>query len=300
MNGAASIRRRRVFNRALAALIASAALPPLLAADATSRPVPLPKQEARSPVVPHKDAPYLTFNPAYLPKEVELTKEQIDSIRVQVAERMSTYHAAFVKRNRIALDDAALDYQSRQLSTANDQWHRLHIQKVLLDQHAHTQVIFWMVLLIVAVALILTVYQFLKDSALAERAARGLLRSPRNAGQTSPPAPAPQHATQGEVTAAAKAATLAAKSNDDPEKAALELLKLLRSQHTAILGPAGLQIGSQVVGLVILAFALGFFYLYLEKAFPVTAIEPGSAAAAARTSATPAPPKPAAQGSTPP
>lgn len=52
-------------------------------------------------------------------------------------------------------------------------------------------------------------------------------------------------------------------------------------------GPAGIEITSQVVGLLVLAFSLAFFYLYVKEVYPMQEGELRKQAEAADTSATP-------------
>lgn len=56
------------------------------------------------------------------------------------------------------------------------------------------------------------------------------------------------------------------------------LLNIIRGQQTLSLNTSGVQLGTQLVGLVILVFAMAFFYLYLDRVYPVTLLEPAKAA----------------------
>jgi hypothetical protein len=49
------------------------------------------------------------------------------------------------------------------------------------------------------------------------------------------------------------------------------------------LGPGGLELSSQIIGLAVLAFSLGFFYLYVKNVYPMT--EAGVAASAEKAEA---------------
>jgi len=198
---------------------------------------------------------------------------------------MLAYHQSLLEQNRVsgALHEPWLaDYK---LSYANDQWNRVHTQNVLMDHHFYSQFIFWTVISIVFTAMALTVYQFVKDSALAERASRALLGMNRDAE----PGEHPERMTAkpqilgltGQTDLAAAATAVAAVTNEADRGLALEVLKAVRGQHTVTLGTNGLQLGTQLVGLVILSFALGFFYLYLEKVYPITVAQPSILAAPA-------------------
>ena len=45
-----------------------------------------------------------------------------------------------------------------------------------------------------------------------------------------------------------------------------------RSVTSMKLGPGGLELSSQIIGLAVLAFSLGFFYLYVKNVYPMTEI----------------------------
>ena len=45
-----------------------------------------------------------------------------------------------------------------------------------------------------------------------------------------------------------------------------------RSVTTMKLGPGGLELSSQIIGLAVLAFSLGFFYLYVKEIYPMTEV----------------------------
>ncbi len=44
---------------------------------------------------------------------------------------------------------------------------------------------------------------------------------------------------------------------------------MLRGTTNLKLDPAGVELGTQIIGLVVLAFSLGFFYLFLVHVYPL-------------------------------
>lgn len=202
-----------------------------------------------------------TFDPKYLPTQVEFTKEELDAIRAAASRQMIAYHHSLEEANRAAAAKHDLWLQNHRNSYENDRWNREHTQKVLLTHANLSVIIFWVVIVIVAVALGLTVYQFTRDSANVDAVIRRLLRG-RRAASAAEGAPA------------------------DFDPAALTaLLNTLRAENKLTLNLGGVVLGSQFVGLVLLSFAMGFFYLYLEKVYPVTIADPVLAHAAAAASA---------------
>ena len=99
-----------------------------------------------------------------------------------------------------------------------------------------TKIIFTLVIVIVVFGLFLTYLQFKKDYTDPV-----YVRPP-----TAPP--------EGDPAAAA-----AAPATPSP----------LRPVTTMKLGPGGLELSSQLIGLAVLAFSLGFFYLYVKEVYPV-------------------------------
>ena len=69
--------------------------------------------------------------------------------------------------------------------------------------------------------------------------------------------------------------------SEEQRAAALAIYNSLRSENKLTIGTNGLQLGSQFVGLVILGFALAFFYLYLDRVYPITLAQPAPQASAA-------------------
>jgi hypothetical protein len=231
-----------------------------------------------------------------VPRRIALTEEQVDQVRSAALQQVLDFHEFNAQRNRISSADLKVEAANRLRSREHDEWSRQHTQKVLAAQQRSNQLIFYSVLAIVGFALLLTVYQFLKDSALAERAAMAILGANGNSkrvnasAQTkrigdgeqeveghrkvldvrrlSIPGQGPSAQPISEETLAS-IAELAA-SHPESKEVMLEVLKIVKAQHNVTVGPTGIQIGSQVVGLVILAFSLAFFYLYLETVYPVS------------------------------
>lgn len=229
-----------------------------------------------------------------VPRRIELSDNQVDAVRNAAVKQVLEYHHSFAESNRSAAESHAEDIADRARANAHSEWNRQHVQRVLASQHQTSETIFHVVVLVVAVALLLTVYQFIRDSALAERAAfailgsRGDVKSGRKRKSSDVAVPDPKGPQPGEnlhfgerhepggpaapelsEAALAKFAELTA-NNPQSKEAILELLKLAKTQHNLTLGPNGLQLGSQFVGLVVLAFSLAFFYLYLTNVYPIS------------------------------
>ncbi len=181
------------------------------------------------------------YRPEILPNQVRLSDEQVAALRGKIAEQYMQYHQSLIDQNVAAAAGHQLWARRATAQLADDEWHLKNAQEVYANHRMFSSAIFWMVMLIVAVALALTIHQFSRDGALARLVALQIL---------------------GKHKAAA-----------DP--AALEKLHLaLRSNTDATISATGIKLGTQIVGLVILAFAMGFFYLYLVHVYPVTVAQP--------------------------
>jgi len=56
------------------------------------------------------------------------------------------------------------------------------------------------------------------------------------------------------------------------ESAAAPVAVPAKSVTSLKLGPGGLELSSQIIGLAVLAFSLGFFYLYVKNVYPMTEV----------------------------
>jgi hypothetical protein len=127
---------------------------------------------------------------------------------------------------------ADLEAQARHL-----QWQRDYERRGWEWHLLSTQLLFGVVLLIVAFGLYITYAQFRRDySGWQPSAAPG---TPPPAQDTDP-APAP---------------------------------RLLPAATTLKLSPAGLEVTSQIVGLIVLALSLAFFFLYVKEVYPIREVE---------------------------
>lgn len=136
---------------------------------------------------------------------------------------------------------ADLEAQARHL-----QWQRDYERRGWEWHLLSTQLLFGVVLLIVAFGLYITYAQFRRDySGWQPPAAPG----------TPPPA---------------------------PEAAEAPAPRPLPAATTLKLTPAGLEVTSQIVGLIVLALSLAFFFLYVKEVYPIREVEvtrtPGAAA----------------------
>ncbi|KAF1721703.1 hypothetical protein [Pseudoxanthomonas wuyuanensis] len=103
-----------------------------------------------------------------------------------------------------------------------------------------TKLLMYVVLVIVFFGLFITYLQFTHDRRMTKR----LRKAVGGAGAELDELPA---------------------DNDPPDKAA--------DSSTLKLGPAGLEITSQVIGLLVLGFSLAFFYFYVKDVYPMQELE---------------------------
>jgi hypothetical protein len=285
MKGLALIRNRLGIGAALLAVWSQpgAAIDTGKAAQPAARPASAPL-EARS-------EEGLVYPFVVVPRRIELSQRQVDEVRDSVVKQVTSYHHSLAESNRSAAESHAEEISERAKAYAHSEWNRQHVQQVLSSQHQASQAIFYVVLFIVATALLLTIYQFIRDSALAERASalilgregdltKGRRRSvPSTAMKPELPAvelgeaERPQESGRAMAplseTAVLRLTELAAE-NPQSRDAVFEVLKLAKAQHNITFGPTGLQLGSQFVGLVVLSFSLAFFYLYLNNVYPIS------------------------------
>lgn len=131
-------------------------------------------------------------------------------------------------------------------------WEREFTRKSWEWHLLSTRVVFGVVVLIVIVGLGLTIYQFQRDYTGRRRRSRGVsVLAHTGADAAGSPLPAERSAPTGDDNAG-----------------------LARAATSLKIGPAGLEMTSQIVGLLILAFSLVFFYLYVKEVYPMRAIEP--------------------------
>ncbi len=210
-----------------------------------------------------------------LPRRLVLSDKQVERVREAAVDQVIEFHKEKAEANRAAAAGHKRYLEILSSSDAHDQWNRQHMETVLAAQHRNSQVIFVVVLSIVALALLLTVYQFVRDSGFSQRVAMRLLRSASKSeiGGNLQAAQKQIAAPSGEASisdSALSAVARLAAEHPESKDALLELLKEYRQTNNVTLGPNGLQLGSQIVGLVVLIFALAFFYLYLTNVYPIS------------------------------
>jgi hypothetical protein len=236
-----------------------------------------------SPTQAQQTLPGRTFAPVYLPREVTFTEDQLKEIRAAVADQVKAFHDSLAKQNKAAADKHAIWLKDYQSTLADEDWKRLYNQSIFSDQRSYSKYIFWIVIVILAVALGLTIHQFVRDANWADKATALLLADKLVAGAAT--ASGSTDAADRPASPATPPSGGSSPVHEPPatvDPVALALLRLWRGNHTVNLGPGGVQLGSQFVGLVIMAFALWFFYFYIEKVYPITiAKEPPALAASA-------------------
>lgn len=178
------------------------------------------------------------YQPRYAPEVITISPEEIESIRAAMISRtLADHQLATASANE---QIARHQYETQRLATIREDetWASQH-RRDAYERHAADSVwIFALTLSIVALGLFLTVWQFTRE----QRAIRAVLRP----------------LTQGKGTA-----------DEAAYRQALELLKELRGTTNLKLGSAGIELGTQLIGLVVLAFSLGFFYLFLIHVYPL-------------------------------
>jgi len=192
-----------------------------------------------------------SYRPRYLPSEVKLSQAQVDEISKKVTEQYLRYHESLVEQNKSAALNQQLWAQRALVSLEDDKWHLEHARGVYKSQSLYSLAIFVTVMLIVIVSLVLTIHQFLRDSSLLEQLANSVHRrivSKRPNGSVA--------LTTEELAVINK------------------LADAVRSNTNADIGTTGVKIGTQLVGLAMLAFSMGFFYLYLTHVYPITVAPP--------------------------
>lgn len=200
------------------------------------------------------------YAPQYLPKEVQFTAQELELIRAAVARQVVAYHLSQAQQSETfnALQAAERERSASRLRY--DLWTADHAREMGERQARYARIVFWMVLAIVVAGVAGAAYQLVSDStALSRRMGAWLGR-----GSTPP-------------GAGAAGATGASDSG-----AVASLLRMLREQQVRGIGQEGSKITSRVLALLTLLVTMGFFYLCLVQAAPLT---PGEAVVPAPASA---------------
>lgn len=147
---------------------------------------------------------------------------------------------------------AALVEQDQKDQAAHIRWQRDYERRGWEWHLFSTQLLFCIVMGIVAFGLWITYLQFKRDYTGQARA--------RKAKAADTPAKA-QAETQSELTPAAA------------ESAGEEAAPPTTTNSTIKIGPAGMEMTSQIVGLLVLALSVAFFYFYVKEVYPMREIE---------------------------
>jgi len=200
---------------------------------------------APPPVLATATLPGRTYAPTFLPKDVQFSAQELEEIRAAAAKQMVSYYLSLAQTNE-TVNSFQLSERERWASKAQyDAWTARHTPKVFERQAIYTQVIFWMVIGIVASGIALTWYQFVHDTSLFSSVVGGWLRS---RGHNR-------------------------KDKEADDAMVTTLLEVLRAQQSMEIGKDGLKITTRVLGLITLAMSMGFFYLYLAYVYPITVKE---------------------------
>jgi hypothetical protein len=243
---------------------------PPISASGPSQKTPSGATSAASPAAAPASSTFL-FRPSYLPREVTLEAQEVAAIRSLVVNQVSKYHESLIAQNKAATVGHELWIADQTAAIAHFEWIRKHNRVVFEEQRFFGVVIFWVVIGIVAISIALTVYQFARDSRIADASALIALR-PSSDGRRAEGTRVKATETETVKAAAHPQNSKEEQSQilDERREAALRVSESYRAPHSITLSPTGVQLGSQVIGLAVLAFSLGFFYLYLEKVYPIT------------------------------
>jgi hypothetical protein len=154
-----------------------------------------------------------------------------------------------------ALQDCYVTRQNRcndAIDLHERKWTEQFIQRSYEWHLFSTRLIFFLVIAIVIFGLYITYLQFNRDYHQW---------SPAHRPSTAPPAPAP--AAAGAGPGAAAAAGAADNTLSDAQAAPLRPVSSIK------VGAGGLELSSQVIGLIVLALSFGFFYLYVKEVYPM-------------------------------
>ena len=159
-----------------------------------------------------------------------------------------------------AIAPSTLVRQDREDHAAYLRWQR-EFSRRSWEWHLHsTRLLMYVVLVIVAFGLFITYLQFTHD-----RRPRRRVALPATGGGADRPASGADPGQEGDATTGAS------------------------PPSSLKLGPAGIEITSQVIGLLVLAFSLAFFYFYIKDVYPMQELGLKAQAKAAATHAMRAP-----------
>jgi len=154
---------------------------------------------------------------------------------------MTAYYASLEEQNKTFNIYQVGDRERWANRTKYEAWTTEHTRSVFERQAVYTQVIFWMVVFMVASGVALTWYQFVHDSTTFSRVVDALLKRP----------------------------VRRSKSESEPDPALANLLDIARAEQKLELSKDGVKITTRVLGIVTLALSMGFFYLYLAHVYPI-------------------------------
>lgn len=181
--------------------------------------------------------------PAYAPQNKPPPPQEgkIDFAKASEAAKARPAEAEAVSTSN-TLVKADLEQQAKHL-----QWQRDYERRGWEWHLLSTQLLFGVVILIVLFGLYITYVQFRRDYSEWEQ-------QPAGGRPGTPPGP---------ETEAPPAATA---EGPPPPRA-------LAGATTLKLTPAGLEVTSQIVGLIVLALSLAFFFLYVKEVYPIREVE---------------------------
>lgn len=155
-------------------------------------------------------------------------------------------------RNADSADESRFDIVKRQaaLDAKQRAWTQEFQQRTFEWHLLSTRIIFGLVIFIVGFGLFITYLQFRRDYTDSS-----------------------YHQTHREVLEVKPA-------DGDPAPIAVSVPS--KSVTTMKLGPGGLELSSQIIGLAVLAFSLGFFYLYVKEVYPLNEVNVAKSAEKAK------------------
>jgi hypothetical protein len=200
-----------------------------------------PDQHGTSPAAPEAATPAPAgriYAPTFAPPQLTLSSDQLERVRDAVVNRTLADHemAMSYAKEQISLRQHSI--AQLKVSFEEDAWTHAH-RRAAFERHAiNSQVIFWMTLIIVLLGLLLTIWQFTREQRLLHAVMSPILRKGGVADEKS-------------------------------YQQAVELMRELRGATNLKFGTAGVELGTQIIGLIVLAFSLGFFYLFLAHVYPL-------------------------------
>lgn len=194
------------------------------------------------------------FKNGIQPSSITFTTSQVADIQAAIAQNYVKYYHSLTAQNGAAAYGHEYYQSKTRLTLLDEEWQLQNTREVLSRHRLFSSAIFVTVMIIIMIALTLTVYQFTHDSMVFKMLVSRLMRNSRL-----------RPISVGKETV----------SKDDHPSSIDEkdLVAAIRSMNELELTTSGIKIKSQMIGLVMLVFSMGFFYLYLVHVYPISIIQ---------------------------